>query len=903
MRKSNTNQKQYTVEWHHYSVSEVRDRLETDLKKGLTHLQVDERRFRYGKNVFENKKKLTLFERITAQFKSPLVLILFFAAIATFFLREFVDMWVIVAALSINVAIGIFQEKRADNAFTRLMASQEKFATVVREGEKINIHAEDLVPGDFIVLSTGNRVPADARIVSMQGLMVNESPLTGEWEDVSKQETVLKKDTRITEQTNMLWMGTLITKGIAEAVVVETGFKTQLGLVARELSQTNDELIPLQKNIQKIAFSISLVIFAAIIIILIAGLAHGNNLVEMVLLAIAVAVAAMPEGLPAAVTVILALGMENILKRGGLVRNLLAAETLGNTTIILTDKTGTLTKAEMRIADIMTERSIYHKIGKVPLKDTLGEHDKKDVLSMLLLTSDGYVEGEKNNLGEWVIHGGPIERAAILASLESGIHQKDILAQTPRLDFLPFESKQRFVASLHRHGKEGTKKRRIYVAGAPEYLLEKADFVYSEGMKKKMTSETRAMIAEYQTQESETGMRVVGVGYAEISELHSFNETDFSFDDTVFAKFVFAGLVALHDPVREDVQNSIALAQKAGTTIIMLTGDNPITALTIAKKVGMASSDAQALTGADIDALNDDELIATLKTVRVFARILPQQKLRVVRLLKSQGEIVAMTGDGINDAPALRNADIGIALGSGTDVAKEAADLILLNNSFSIIVAAIEEGRRIRDNLKKIIAYLLSTSFSELFVIGASLITGSPLPLLARQILWINIIEEGFMNFAFAFEPKEDDIMDRSPKDPAMKEILTHDLKKLITIIVFVTGSFLIILYFTLLHMKFAIEEIQTIMFIALSVDSIFFTFSIKNLHKPIWYVNPLSNKYLLFAFAASLTALLLALEFQPLRNLLSLSPFSGAEEIVLSIGLLNLAIIEVGKFAVFHRK
>jgi Ca2+-transporting ATPase len=432
----------------------------------------------------------------------------------------------------------------------------------------------------------------------------------------------------------------------------------------------------------------------------------------MVLLAIAVAVAAMPEGLPAAVTVVLALGMENILKRGGLVRNLLAAETLGNTTVILTDKTGTITKAQMHIADILTERSIFHKTGKVPLKDTLGEHDKEDVLSMLLLTSDGYVEGEKNTLGEWVVHGGPIERAVILAALESGIHQQELLAQTPRLDFLPFESKQRFVASLHRHGGEGSDKRRIYVAGAPEYLLEKAHFVYSEGEKKKMTNVARDMIARCQLVESETGMRIVGVGYAEVSGLDSFDKKDFSFENEILSRFVFSGLVVLHDPIREDVKSSIMTAQKAGTTVIMMTGDNPVTALRIAEEVGIALHGATALTGNDTDLLSDDELLAALCTTRVFARILPQQKLRIVRLLKSQGEIVAMTGDGINDAPALRNADIGIALGSGTDVAKEASDLILLNNSFSIIVAAIEDGRRILDNLKKIIAYLLATRFS-----------------------------------------------------------------------------------------------------------------------------------------------------------------------------------------------
>jgi calcium-translocating P-type ATPase len=893
-----------TTPWYQLTVTEVKKILETDSAKGLDQKQILKRQARYGKNTFESGIKTTLLDRILKQFKSPLVFILLLATIATFFLKEFVDMWVIIAALGINLVIGVIQEKRADDAFEQLTASQEKFATVIRDGQKMEVHAEDLVPGDIVLLETGSRVPADLRIVNAHGLMVNESPLTGEWEDVTKKEGTLKKEARITEQTNMLWMGTLVTKGTAKAIVISIGLKTQIGFIADELAKTQDELIPLQKNIQKLSNFLSMVILVAIVLILIAGLVHGNDPVEMVILALAVAVAAMPEGLPAAVTVVLALGMENILKRGGLVRHILAAETLGNTTVILTDKTGTITQAKMRIADIKTERSIYHKEGKTPLKDTLGEHDKKDVLSMILLTSEGYVEGEQNALGEWVVHGGPIERAVIYAGLESGLRQQDLLEQTPRLDFLPFSSERRFVASLHRHGTENSNKRRVYIAGAPEYLLEKAQFIYSEGAKKKMSATTRDMISNQQLEESKTGMRIVGVGYAELSEVNKLDESDPSFIDTLMDKCVFAGLVVLHDPVREDVKDSILTAHKAGATVIMMTGDNPVTALKIAEEVGIVQEGAQALTGDDVEKLDDDELTIALHRRRVFARVLPQQKLRIARLLKSHGEVIAMTGDGINDAPALRNADIGIALGSGTDVAKESSDLILLNDSFSIIVAAIEEGRRIRDNLKKIIAYLLSTSFSEILLIGAALITGSPIPLLARQILWINILQEGFMNFAFAFEPKEPDVMLRDPRDPGMKEILTKELKKLIALIAIITGSLLVVLYFVMLHLEFDIQRIQTIMFISLSVSSIFYTMSIKNLHAPVWKINPFSNKYLLVAFLASFGGLIFALEFAPLRDILSLQEVTSTEYgFLLGVGVFNLIAIEAAKYVAFRKK
>jgi Ca2+-transporting ATPase len=893
-----------TTPWSQLTITEIKKLLETDTTKGLTTKQSLQRQARYGKNLFEEREKVNIVTMALKQFKSPLMFILLLAAIATLFLHEYVDMFVIIIALVINLVIGVIQEKRADNAFEHLIASQEKFATVIRNNEKSEISAEDLVPGDLVELEAGKAVPADIRIVTSHGCMTNESPLTGEWEDVRKNHGTLKDSAAITGQTNMLWMGTLVTKGVAKGVVVSIGQKTQIGFIAEELAKTEDEEIPLQRSIKKLAAFLSMVIVLAIIIILVTGLIHGNDPVEMVILAIAVAVAAMPEGLPAAVTVVLALGMENILKKGGLVRNLLAAETLGNTTTILTDKTGTITQAKMRIADIITERSIRNQAGKPASKHTLSDHDKRDVLSMLLLTSEGYVEGEKNALGEWVIHGGPIERAAIHAALESGLHQAELLEQTPRLDFLPFESERRFVASLHRHGGETTNKRRIYIAGAPEFLLEKASSYYTNGEKKKMTDTVRTAFAERQLEQSKTGMRLVGVGFVEENNLDSLDEKNDFTHKEMLEGIVFSGLVVLHDPVRPDVAHSIATAHEAGATVIMITGDNPVTALKIAQEVGIAKKGDEALTGSDIEKLDDDELAIALRRRSVFARVLPQQKLRIARLLKSRGEIIAMTGDGINDAPALRNADIGIALGSGTDVAKEASDLVLLNNSFSIIVDAIEEGRRIRDNLRKIIAYLLSTSFSEIIIIGAALVAGTPIPLLARQILWVNIIQEGFMNFAFAFEPKEDDVMKRDPRDPNMKEVLTKELRKLIALIAIITGGFLIALYFTLVSLDFTEQRLQTTMFIALSVSSIFFAMSIKNLHRPIWHIHPLSNKYLLAALGASLAGLVLALEFGPLRNLLGLSEITGREYLLLvAFGLINLVIIEVGKFVVFKRK
>ena len=908
MKKTETKAKpKIENKWHQLEIEEIKEKLDTHIAEGLTQEEAGSRLRQYGKNVFAQKKKATILDLLWSQLKSPLVVVLLLAALITLALKENVDAIVIFLALFINVLIGIFQEKRADDAFEELVKSQEKFATVMRDGEKKFIKAEELVVGDIVLLEAGNVVPADTRIIISHSFLVNESPLTGEWEDVEKQSGAISKEVTIHGQTNMAWMGTMVTKGSAEAFVVETGNNTEFGKIAKELSEDQNELIPLQKNIREISVYLSWVIFAIIVIIFVLGILRDRPLVEMLLLAISVAVAAMPEGLPAAVTVVLAVGMQMILKRGGLVRNLLAAETLGNTTFILTDKTGTITKAQMHIADILTEQSFLpiknsKDSQEMSVKDSMSSPDKTDILEMALLTTEGYIEGEKNTLGEWVAHGGPIERAVLLACLEQGIHKDVVFEKTPRVDLLPFESKLRFVASLNQ-SKE-TSECHAYIMGAPELLLEKAEYIYSAGKEKKLTNEMRKIISSLQERESETGMRIVAVGYSGNTPLRFFDEKDEKLTEKMFDKFVFCGLIVLHDPVRDDVKESIKMAHEAGTNVVMLTGDNPKTALKIAVEVGIAEPNSKVILGSELEAMKDSELFEVLRTQKVFSRMLPGQKLRISQVLQSHGEIVAMTGDGINDAPALRVADIGIALGSGTDVAKEASDLILLDNSFSIIVAAIEEGRRIRDNIKKIIVYLISTSFSELLIIGTALIVGSPLPLLSRQILWINIIQEGFMNFAFAFEPKEDDVMKRDPRSSSMKTILTKDIKQIIVIIATVTGCFLILLYFAMLRAGLLEEKIQTVMFIATSISALFFAFSIKNLHKPIWKINIFSNKYLLYALLGSSLSLVASFAFTPLRNLLALQELASHDYLLfIAFGFFNLIVIEIAKYLTFKRK
>jgi Ca2+-transporting ATPase len=890
------------IDWYKLFLVELKKKLNADFYEGLSDKEVLLRQKKYGENVLAEEEVHGVVKVAIAQFKSPLVWVLLVAGVATFFLHEFLDMTVIFLALLINIVVGIVQEEKASNAFAKLKQSQKKYTTVLRNSERKIILASELVPGDIILIESGMVIPADARILDSTDLSVNESVLTGEWVEVSKDTEELTKDVSISEQSNMVWMGTLVVSGMARAVIVAIGDETQMGDIAKSLTEKSESSTPLQKSVKRLARYIAIAISLVLVLIFTLGVWRGLPASEMFLIAIAIAVAAMPEGLPAAVTVVLAIGMESILKKKGLVRNLLAAETLGSTTVILTDKTGTLTKAKMTVASIITASSFYKK-DEVESKNKIIPNgaDNSDVLAMSILTSDAFVEGYDDATSEWIVRGRPVEKAVVLAGLETGLKQDILSKSNLELDVIPFDSEKRFAASMRKLA--GAKSNRVYFTGSPELLLEQSTHFYFNGNKRKITENIRGIFQKIQEEKSSEGMRLVGVAYKD-TDSNSFTHEEKENSVSVLSSVVFSGFILIHDPIREDVPNSIKEAKDAGAKIIMVTGDNENTAKKVAIDVGITTRNGNVLSGSDIKDMNDKELLLAIKKTRVFARILPRQKMRIVQVLKNSGEVVAMTGDGINDAPALRRANIGIALGSGTDVAKEAADIVLLNNSFTVIVDAIEEGRRILDNLKKIVAYLLSTGFSEILVVGSALAFGVPIPLLPAQILWTNIIEEGFMNFSFAFEPKESNIMKRNPNSPMMRNILTPNLQKLIIILGLVTGTLLTIVYFILLKTNISIEEARTVMFVLLSVDSMFFTFSLKDVHVPIWKINIFNNKYLIYALLASILTLLLALFVPFLRKLLSLTTLTPSEILlVFAIGTFNLFVIEIIKYIYFGNK
>lgn len=874
--------------WHARSAEEAVQATVSDAERGLT-AQEAKRRLKDGKNALPMRRPDGIVTRIMRQLASPIAIVLLLAAAATLFISHYTDAIVIALALFVNVVIGIVQEGKAGNAFAALAKEEAPHAVVIRDGAKSEIRAEYLVPGDIVLLAAGSKVPADLRLLEVHGLEVNEAALSGEWLPVGKKTEPANEDAPLVERKAMAYAGTLVAAGAGKGVVVATGSATELGSIAKALMSSQKSETPLQHDIRRIARM--LLILVAIVIVIIGGLAlwRGMTLGETLLIAISIAVASIPEGLPAAVTVVLALGMQRILKSGGLVRNLLAAETLGATSIILTDKTGTLTEGRMKAA------------GFVTLAGTTENADGETAKAMLraaVLASDGYLEEvdtPASQADRIVARGRPMEQAILLAGLEAGLPEKALRATYPRVDELHFASSRRFGGMLVEEGGS----RMLYVTGAPELFLEHADEALGvRGGGKPFGKEEKAFFAEALSRAAREGKRVIAVGRLEThAKAFPKEEQLLGFLDGL----ELLGFIVFSDVVRVDARDSVKAMHDAGARVVMLTGDNPETALWFANQVGIAAPGERAYTGAELALLSDDELLKLLREHHVFARVAPTDKLRIARVLQGADEVVAMTGDGVNDAPALESAAIGVALGSGTDVAKEASDLVLLNDSFSVITKAIAEGRRLRDNVKKMFGYMLSTNFSEIFVIGASLATGMPMPILPTQILWANIIEGGAMNVALAFEPLYPSAMKRSPKHPDIANVLSRDLIKLILCVGILTGIMLVILHFYLVSTGIPEEEMRTIMFGAISASSIAGAFSLKSFGTPLWRIPIFSNMVLFYSLMASVTMLFVALFLPLAQSILQTVPVSAFDLVMITLaGLLNLVLIEFAKHLFF---
>ncbi len=869
--------------------------------QGLSEAEVARRRGVYGANKLPEQKPPSALFIFLAQFKNVLIYILLIAAAINFSLvcgkydrlifeiAAQADTYIILVAVLINVVVGFVQEQRAQKSLEALKKIITLQARVWRQGKQQLILAEDLVPGDIIWVMAGDRIPADGRLFEVEEAAANESALTGESAPINKQIEKLGEQLTIGDQKNMIFTGTTIVKGQAKAVVTAIGSETEIGKIAKLIKETKDEETPLQQKLGKFSKNIGLLIVFIALALLGVGYWQGDELVEIFTVAVAVAVSALPEGLAVAVTVILALGMQRILKQKALVRKLVAAETLGSTTVICTDKTGTLTEGKMQVTDLVTwdhdfaAQHIDHN-GREELID----EELMFALKIGLLCNDAYISNPEEKIEKWTVAGNLTERALLMAAVQAGLDWTKERKQYPRLDSLPFDSEIKYMATLNRY--QATENI-VYFKGAPEKVLERCTKLRIGKSEEKLTEQRRQKFKNKFIALSHKGLRVLALAYVIVKKEKT------KLKDIDLQELVFVGYVGIKDPLRPSSKETIKLCQAAGIKVVMITGDHKLTAQAIAKDLDLPAKEDNILEGMALSKMSDSELVRKVEKIHVYARVSPEDKLRIVKAWRAKGEVVAMTGDGINDSPALKAADIGVALGSGTQVAKETSEMVILDDNFGSIVKAVEEGRGIFDNIKKTVLYLVSDSFSEVLLVAGSMVMGLPLPMTAAQILWINLVNDTLPNLALTKEPKEKEIMQEPPRG-RQAQILDKEVKTLTAIISIVTGLANMLLFYFYYTFTDDVVLARTVVFAALGIDSLFYVFSVRTLRHSIFKYNLFSNPYLLGAIIISAGFLLAALYLPFLQELIRTKPLAIIDWlVVLAMSGLVILNIEIVKF------
>src|SRR3989344_4584335 len=708
-----------------------------------------------------------------------------------------------------------------------------------------------------------------------------------------KQEGVMDKDTPEGDRTNMVFMGTLVEEGSGKAIIVQTGVHTAIGNIVSLVKETVDRKTPLQKKLTKLSNFTGAFILSIIIIIAIIGYLKGQSFSEIFVASLALAVSAIPSGLLPAITVILVLGMNRILKQKGLVRKLVANETLGSVTVICTDKTGTLTEGKMQVSHIFASKDeLFNNGDGLPPKEAKnGVESHILALKTSLFTSEAFIENPNDELSEWVVRGRSTEQALVLASLHAGLEQRTLNTEYKVIEQQPFDSSKKYAISI----REFDGRRTMYVTGAPEIVLGKSHNVHCEKANHLETDKRTILLNKLDTL-AKKGLRVVACAYREID-----NDVPIEDLDKLLKNLIFIGFIALKDPLREETKQSITETKRAGIRIVLITGDHRHTALAIATEVGIEAGEDTILEGKEVEEMDEKLLQERARTVNIYARVSPEHKLKIVRALQANNEVVAMVGDGVNDAPALKAADVGVAVGSGTDVAKEVADVILLDNNFKTIVKAIEQGRVVYENIRKVFVYLIADDFSELFIFLAAMIFGLPLPLVAAQILWINLVEDGFPDIALTTEQETKGVMDEKPRNPN-ESILSRPMRKWMISIFFITGSAAFLLFVGFWNMTGDLEKARVMVFALMCLDSLIFAFAVRSFKRPLWRKDIFSNYFLNGAVVIGLILLAGAVYFAPLQKLLSTQSLMATEWlIILLISTVEIIILEFFKKRYFR--
>ena len=821
---------------------------------GLTSNEAALRLKKYGPNELKKQRTFSSLKILFNQFTSPLIYILLLAGIVTFFLHHLTDTVVILAAVAVNTALGFYQEQKSQKSMTALRSLLVPVAKVIRDGRQQVIEAKNLVPGDLVILTIGTQIPADGILVESTDLTVNEAILTGESLPVAKKTSpnLGVVESAVDKQGQMAFMGTTIESGIAKMVVTKTGMSTCLGGLGKVVLSLSEEKTPLQIQIGQIAKNLALIVGGVTLLIFFLGKFLGYETFQIFTTSVAVAVAAIPEGLVVTLTVILSLGMQRILKRKALVRQLLATETLGSVSVICADKTGTLTEGKMKVVEAL-----------------VGEEKEKLVEAAILC----------NDMRD------PLEVAmmdwALRENQKEPISKDKLLRKYKRLDEIPFNPTDKYIATLH-----GGDKKLLFLSGAPEVILAHS----------KLTKKDFQIWQEKFENYGQKGYRLVGFAYQEMKDAKT------KIENSDLKGLQWLGILIYEDPIRRGVKEALKECQQAGIKVKVITGDYLSTSLAVLKKLGIEDHQ-KVLEGEQLEKMNLEQLKKIVSRVVLFARTTPEQKLKIVQALRENGEVVAMMGDGVNDAPALKQADIGIVVNKASDLARETAEMVLLDSNFATIVHAVEEGRSIFENIKKATFYLLSHSFVEIILISSSLLFRLPLPITAAQILWINLFQDSFPAIALAFEPKEKGLMDEFPRKKDAP-IIDSQMKILLFFVGIIGPGFLTMLVIASLKRFLPFYFSQTLVFAALAVISMFVVLASRSLRQAFRY-NLAQNPPLIWALMASLTLLLLAIYWPPLQLLLQTQPL-GLKEwfLVLTLGILNLLAIELIKqFLLIRRK
>jgi magnesium-transporting ATPase (P-type) len=876
-----------SVAWHAVSVGDVEQILRTN-SRGLSAEEARHRLSKFGPNQIEDESPTSALRILANQFRSPLIYILVVAAVVTFVLEEFVDTGVITAVLLLNAVIGFTQERRAERSVHALMQLVAPHARVIRDGREVEIDSRDVVPGDLILLESGVRVAADIRLARATSLHVDESLLTGESDAVVKHIRELPEERVLADRVNLVYGGTIVTSGRGAGYAVATAADTVIGSIAERVREDARPETPLQHRMARFSKIIGIVILLAAMAVFAIGMIRGEDLSDLFVVVVAMAVAAIPEGLPVAFTITLAVGVRRMANRNAIVRRLPAVETLGSTTTIGSDKTGTLTE------NIMTVRRVWTSDGYVDIGsdiERMPEADDEDamfsqpVLATLIagsLTNEGTIEATAHGFER---HGDPTETAILVAAAMRGIDVSAATARWPQHVEAPFESERQYSASVRQVGE----KQVMFVKGAPERVLEmSASLMTSESV---VPIDREAVLTAAHELASE-GLRVIAMARRTLDdpleEHHMAPEPEM---------LTFLGMVGMMDPPRPEAQEAVAACQSAGIRVIMITGDHAVTAGVIARQLGISDHPRAAVTGQELSRMSDDELQSVIADVPVYARVSPDQKLRIVKALQHHGEVVAITGDGVNDAPALKSANIGIAMGrSGTDVAREASDMVLTDDNFASIYAAVEQGRVTFDNVRKVTFFLISTGAAAILAILVSVMMGWPIPFVAAQLLWLNLVTNGLQDVALAFEPGEPDVTKRKPR-PVREGVISGLLWERTALVGIVIAAGTLVMFHWALDRGGSTQQAQTVALTTMVIFQMLHVGNARSDHRSVFTISPFSNRFLFIATGAALLIHIAALHWSATQYVLRVEPIGlGSWARIVAVALSIIVVVELHK-------